>query len=75
MPAGYGAGDSAAMHFVGTELCEVVSSRPKARAAYVERDSDGVAVEHELAVRYLGVAAVEDALSLVEEAVPAAVAA
>jgi dipeptidase E len=73
MPAGYGAGDSAAMHFVGTDLHEVVSSRPKARAAYVERDSDGIAVEHELPVRYLGVSAV-DAAPL-EEALPAAVAA
>src|SRR6516162_2028552 len=35
MPPGYGVGDSAALHFVGSELAEVVSSRPKARAALV----------------------------------------
>ena len=29
MPAGYGAGDAAALHFVGTELERVVSSRPR----------------------------------------------
>ena len=31
MPPGYGVGDAAALHFVGTELAEVVSSRPEAR--------------------------------------------
>ena len=46
MPAGYGVGDGAALHFVGTELAEVVSSRPvsQARYAYVDdsrRDSRG----------------------------------
>ncbi len=55
MPAGYGAGDSAALHFVGTELAEVVSSRPKARASFVATDAHGDSVEHELPVRYLGV--------------------
>jgi peptidase E len=55
---GYGAGDSAALHFVGTELAEVVSSRSKATAAFVSRGLDGVVVEQELAVRYLGVSAV-----------------
>ncbi len=35
MPPGYGVGDAAALHFVGTELAEVVSSRPGARARYV----------------------------------------
>ena len=55
LPAGYGAGDSAALHFVGTELAEVVSSRPTRAAAYVvAADADGAAVEHELPVRYLG---------------------
>jgi dipeptidase E len=54
IPSGYGAGDAAALHFVGTELSEVVSSRPDARAAYVSLvDDDGV-VERELDVRYLG---------------------
>ena len=59
MPAGYGAGDSAALHFVGTELAEVVSSRPRARASFVHADGGGEVVERELAVRYLGVAAVD----------------
>ena len=54
MAAGYGAGDSAALHFVGTELAEVVSSQPQASAAFVSRDEDGVVVERELPVRYLG---------------------
>ncbi len=51
---GYGAGDSAALHFLGTELHEVVSSRPEARAMYVCPDGNGGAIERELAVRYLG---------------------
>ncbi len=54
LPPGYGAGDSAALHFVGTELHEVVSSRPEARAMYVYADGHGGAAERELAVRYLG---------------------
>jgi dipeptidase E len=57
---GYGVGDSAALHFVGTELAEVVASRPQASAAFVSRGLDGVVVEQELAVRYLGVSAVEE---------------
>jgi peptidase E len=55
MPAGYGAGDSAALHFVGTELAAVVGSRPLARAAFVQTDASGEPVERELPVRYLGV--------------------
>jgi dipeptidase E len=54
MVAGYGAGDAAALHFVGTELSEVVSSRPSAQAFHVQLDADGSVVERELAVRYLG---------------------
>jgi peptidase E len=54
LPPGYGAGDSAALHFVGTELAEVVSSRACARASYVSVADTGDAVERELAVRYLG---------------------
>lgn len=69
LPAGYGAGDSAALHFVGTELREVVSSRPKARAAFVAPERGRVAVERELPVRYLG------ASSLEELPAPAAIAA
>jgi dipeptidase E len=54
MPAGYGAGDAAALHFVGTELERVVSSRPRARAFYVSADASGGARERKLPVRYLG---------------------
>lgn len=60
LPAGYGAGDSAALHFVGTELAEVVASRPKARAAFVGSEGIGVAIERELPVRYLGADGVVD---------------
>jgi dipeptidase E len=44
--------DSAAAHFVGTQLKEVVSSRPTARAMRVAL-SHGEAVENALAVRHL----------------------
>jgi peptidase E len=54
---GYGVSDAAALHFVGTELAEVVSSRPEARAFYVHGDGAGGACERELEVRYLGVKA------------------
>ena len=37
---GYAADDSAALHFVGTELLEVVASRPGARAYRVERGAE-----------------------------------
>lgn len=37
---GYAADDGAAVHFVGTELREVVASRPGARAYRVENDSE-----------------------------------
>jgi peptidase E len=57
LPAGYGAGDSAALHFVGTELAEAVSSRPQASAVFASCASDGAVVERELAVRYLGATA------------------
>jgi peptidase E len=60
---GYGAGDGAALHFIGTELAEVVSSRPGARAVHVcaDADADAGVRERELPVRYLGVSAVQDA--------------
>ena len=48
MTPGYGTGDGAALHFVGAELAEVVTSRPTARAFHVTRDG-----ETELATRYL----------------------
>ncbi len=54
MPPGYGVGDAAALHFVGTDLAEVVSSREGASAYYVHADATGTASERELPVRFLG---------------------
>ena len=54
MLPGYAASDSAALHFVGTDLAEVVGSRPGARAYFVSADGQGGAQERELPVRYLG---------------------
>jgi peptidase E len=53
MPAGLAIDDGAAVRFAGTELVEVVSSRPDARAYRVEL-IDGLVVETPLATRYLG---------------------
>ncbi|MFL5679034.1 MAG: Type 1 glutamine amidotransferase-like domain-containing protein [Chloroflexota bacterium] len=50
---GFAADDGAALHFVGTELAEAVSSRPKACAYRVERRGDR-AEETPLPTRYLG---------------------
>ena len=52
LPAGYAADDGAALVFAGTELREVVSSRPGAAAYRVERQGDA-AVETRLPVREL----------------------
>ena len=41
LPAGIAADDGAALHFVGTELVRVVTSREGARAYRVERTPDG----------------------------------
>jgi dipeptidase E len=54
MADGYGVGDAAALHFVDTELVEVVSSRPGALARFVSSDGAGGAKEEDLSVRYLG---------------------
>jgi dipeptidase E len=54
MAPGYAASDGTALHFVGTELVEVVSSRPNARAYFVSPDGTGGALEGELPRRYLG---------------------
>jgi dipeptidase E len=63
MPAGYGTGDGAALHFVGTELSRVVASRPQARAYHVAPDGADV-TETELATHFLGApVAVEPALA------------
>jgi peptidase E len=53
LPAGYAADDGAALHFTGTALTEVVSSRPNAAAYRVEL-RDGQLVEERLATRFLG---------------------
>jgi dipeptidase E len=64
MTAGYGTGDGAALHFVGTELAEVVGSRPTARAYRVAAQGADV-TESELATRFLGAPlAVEPALAV-----------
>ena len=63
MVSGYGTGDGAALHFVGTDLAEVVASRPKARAYHVSPEGAEV-TETELATRFLGTPlAVEPALA------------
>jgi dipeptidase E len=63
MPAGYGTGDGAALHFVDTGLARVVSSRPNARAYHVAPDGADV-IENELATHFLGTpVAVEPALA------------
>ena len=63
MTPGFGTGDGAALHFVGTELAEAVASRPQARAFHVSPDGAEV-TETELATRFLGTPlAVEPALA------------
>jgi dipeptidase E len=71
MPSGYGVGDGAALHFVDTELVEVVSSRPGARARYVTAGEGGRAVEEELSVRYLGEPVAAPALVVGDQALAA----
>jgi peptidase E len=52
-PAGYAAEDGVGFHFEGTDLAEVVSSRPDGRAFHVS-PAGGQAKEEALPVRYLG---------------------
>lgn len=52
-PAGYAAYDGVALHFKGTRLKEVVSSRPNGLAYRVQR-RQGSAVQIPLKIRYLG---------------------
>jgi dipeptidase E len=52
VPPGYAADDGVALVYHGTELAEIISSRPAARAWRVERTADG-ARESELVPRYL----------------------
>jgi dipeptidase E len=53
MTPGYAADDGAALHFVGTDLARVVSSRACARAYRVQR-MNGEPIETQLEVHYLG---------------------
>ena len=53
MAPGYAAGDGAALHFRGESLAQVVSSRPKASAFWVEEAGDELS-EVALQVRWLG---------------------
>ena len=53
MRPGYAAEDGAALHFVGTELCRVVASRPEARGYRVDAVGGRIA-EIRLATSYLG---------------------
>lgn len=53
LPAGFASEDGAALHFVGTELAQVVASRRSARAYRLQLRDDRV-VETRLATRYLG---------------------
>jgi dipeptidase E len=62
MPAGYGTGNGAALHFVGTELAGVVASRPDARAYRLAR-AEGAVVETELPCDFLGAVPEEPALA------------
>jgi len=63
-PTGFGVGDAAALHFVGTDLFEVISSRPGARAIQVSVDEHGAICECELEVRYLGASALDDGAAI-----------
>jgi peptidase E len=53
LPTGFAAADGAALHFVGTEFAEAVSSRGGARAVRVSSNGAGGTEELELPVRYL----------------------
>lgn len=56
MPAGYGAQDGAALHFVGRDLARVVSSKPDAKAFRFARRR-GVVGQKELVTEFLGAGA------------------
>jgi peptidase E len=51
---GYAVDDGAALHFVGADLKEVISSRPQARAYRMERIGEDMVSERPLPTRYLG---------------------
>lgn len=50
---GYALDDGTAIHYIGTDIHRVISSRPDARACYVS-SSNGKITEKELPVTYLG---------------------
>lgn len=50
---GYAADDGTALHFVGDRLPKIVSSRPNAKAYYVEK-KNGKVIENPLTPQYLG---------------------
>jgi len=54
LAGGWAADDGAALVFAGTELAEVVCSRPDAAAYRVTRDGDGAVREERVAARFLG---------------------
>jgi peptidase E len=54
LPAGYATEDGVGLHYVGTELREAVTIRPRSTAWWVEPDGDGGHVERALDTRYLG---------------------
>jgi dipeptidase E len=66
MPPAYAADDGAALHFVGTEVAQVVASGPASRAYRVEC-CHGHVVTTQLATRYLGD---EDCVPLVRHPEP-----
>jgi peptidase E len=53
LPSGYAADDGVGLHFVGTQLAEIVSSRVNSRAFQVRADGSNV-IETQLLPRYLG---------------------
>ncbi len=53
-PAGIACDDLAAVHYVGTDVAEVVASDPSARAYRVNRGVDGSVAEETLPTRLLG---------------------
>jgi dipeptidase E len=61
MPAGFATEDGAALRFAGTELVEVVTSRPEAGAYWLERRR-GRILETRLPTKYLGIEARADVL-------------
>ena len=54
LPEGHAADDGAAIVFRGTEVSEVVASRPGAHGYRVSRGANGEAIETPLPARYLG---------------------